>query len=129
MNRKIKRILSVAIFCLLVGLLSVNVCAASKISNSKVNSLYKDFLSKSTAHISGSYYDRISLKGAYFMTFDIDGNGIKELIVKEKSSSYGTCQPVAYIFTVKNNKVIYVGNTCIKQDYSNTILISKKYNL
>ncbi|RKJ51748.1 hypothetical protein D7Y05_01405 [bacterium 1XD42-54] len=127
MNKKLKRILSVIIFSLLTGLLSINASAA-KISSSKVNSLYRAFLTKKTVKIPDKYYDKVSLKGAYFTTVDIDGNGIKELIVKEKfGASNMPCQPLAYIFTVKNKKVVYVGSAGIKQDYSKSVQISKKY--
>lgn len=119
---------SIIIICLVFAMsFSMNVCAASNPGSSKVNSLYKTFLSGSEAKISNSYTNTICLKNAYFTSIDIDGNGVKELIVKEKSSSYGVCNPVAYVFTIKNKKVVYAGSTSIKQDYSNSVQISRKY--
>ena len=125
--KKTKRISMFLISLSFMMIFSTNVCASSKISKGKVKALYHTFLSKKETQIRNTYPQTITLENAYFKAVDIDGNGIKELIIKEKSNSMGVCWPVAYIFTIKNKKVVYAGSTCIKQDYSNGVEISKKY--
>ena len=125
--KKAKKISMLLISISLIMIFSTNVYASSKISKGKVKALYDTFLSKKEVKIGNSYRNTIILENAYFKTVDIDGNGIKELIIKERASTYGVCNPVAYIFTIKNRKVAYAGSTCIKQDYTNVVQISKRY--
>lgn len=95
-------------------------------SLSKVNALYKAFLSQSTTDES---FGGIALSKAYFITVDINCDGVKELVIKERFNpgAMMPCSPIAYIYTIKNNKVVYAGSTSIKQDYSATVQISRKY--
>lgn len=126
MSKRLKKVITMAVFMMLFCICSINAFAAS---NKKVSALYKTFMTKKTVKISDTYKKSVTLKDCYFTTIDIDGNGIKELIVKEKfgNSPLWTCSPGTYIFTVKNNKVIYAGNTYLKQDTTATVQISKKY--
>lgn len=126
MSKRLKKVITMAVFTMLLCMYSINAFAAS---NAKVSALYKTFMTKKTVKISDTYKKSVILKDCYFTTIDIDGNGIKELIVKEKlgNSSFGPCSPGTYIFTVKNNKVVYAGNTCLKQDTTATVQISTKY--
>ena len=125
LNRK--RNILIGIFCMtFCWLLSINTLAAQRVDNE--NFLYRAFLSKKTVKIMANQKRSIPLQKVYFTVVDIDGNGVKELIVKVGCrSKYGPCAPNAYIFTIKNNKIVYSGMTCLKQDNSATVQISKKY--
>lgn len=107
--------------------LRCKVQVVKKTSPANWKSLYRNVLDRSSMTVKGtSSYINLSIKDCYFTLVDIDQNGVKELIIKEKGY-FGPCEPSAYIFTIKNGKVEYVGSTGIKQDYSNKVLISKKY--
>ena len=94
--------------------------------STSVSALYRAFLEKSSAE-AGDY--TISLDGCYFVALDINQDGVKELIIKEwyGGDDGAKCQPIRYIYTVQNGKVVFVESLSIRFDYSDTIQYSNKY--
>lgn len=70
-------------------------------------SLYKKFLAKSSVAA-----DTRNIKPGYFYLLNINKTGVPELVVVDKSHSGPYC--VYYVYTIKNNKVVYMGSCTYK---------------
>lgn len=81
------------------------------IAAAKVNRMYAEFLEKSDTKLPNGR--TVKLQNVYFGAIDLNKDGIKELIVKEKilpGSVFGAVCVTSYIFTIYNNQVRFAGS-------------------
>lgn len=130
MKKTITRVFSIVLACtILTGINlpiqeNVNVQASVKQQNKKAMKAYKKKLSaKKIAWGNGLYLDNSDSK---FVKVDINGDGIKELIVESNAASH--MDGYARIFTYKNGKVKSLGHFTVINIYKNKKLIKDEYS-
>lgn len=73
------------------------------------NNAYKKFLEQKSVKIAEDGKTRIvDLEAARFATWDVNGDGVKELLIREKSDT-GYGWGCTYVYGAKGNKVVYIG--------------------
>lgn len=90
----------------------------------KVNySLYNDIINKAGSTVSSNGYDAIHNNLGYYL-FDINGDGVKELIVADSfESELNTENNTNYIwgyydiYTIKDNKLVEIKQNIVEDDY------------
>ncbi|MDO5392806.1 MAG: hypothetical protein Q4F24_17190 [Eubacteriales bacterium] len=93
MKKSVKKQWFLLLCIALLFMIPVNVQAASP-SKGTVKKLYNELLKKNTSY-------------TWFRTLDINQDGVKELVVSKNGATYN--QDQYFIYTVKNNSVVYIG--------------------
>lgn len=95
----------------------------SKVANKVDYSLYNDVINKAGATVSSNNYDDIHDNLGYYL-FDINGDGVKELIVADSfESELNTENNTNYIwgyydiYTIKDNKLVEIKQNIVEDDY------------
>ena len=102
---------------------SNNNTTTSKVASKVDYSLYNDVINKAGATVSSNNYDDIHDNLGYYL-FDINGDGVKELIVADSfESELNTENNTNYIwgyydiYTIKDNKLVEIKQNIVEDNY------------